>query len=146
MIQDLQKKTRECPGLIDSARFRLGFSGGLALQEFEQSLHLGHDASDFSRFRKQSVFHDTLMHLTQLLTDVTQVTDNLLTLGLRHRPRTISLFPFTPWAADSWLASFWLDESCSENQDREGDKCLRSGQHRQRHQSRQRCMAQSLVW
>jgi hypothetical protein len=37
------------------------------------------------------------MHFSQLLADVAQVTDDLLTFRLRHRQQEISLFPFTPW-------------------------------------------------
>ena len=65
----------------------LGFrlSGRLALEKLQQGFHLSHDAADFTRFRQQTVLHDALMHLPQLLTDVAQVTDDLLAFRLRHR-------------------------------------------------------------
>ena len=63
------------------------FSGRFALEKFQQGFHLGHDTSDFARFREKSVFHHSLVHFTQLLSDVAQVAHDLLALRLRHRLR-----------------------------------------------------------
>ena len=43
------------------------------------------------------------MHFAKLLADVAQVADHLLTLGLRHRMRNRSAYPFTASPIQYWL-------------------------------------------
>ena len=60
------------------------FPTGLALKEFQQCLHLRHDAAHLASFRKQTILHDALMHFSEFLADVTEVAHHLFALGLRH--------------------------------------------------------------
>ena len=152
----LQEKARDCPGPGDgdwrSKAFDQGFgnplannsaglsfrlSGRLALQKLQKSFHLGHHAANFSRFRKQAILHDALMHFPELLADVAQVTDDLLALRLRHRQQDISLFPFTPRCAMPWQVrrSDGSQASC-QAQHRKRQQGIRARQHGQHHDNR----------